>query len=692
MNRLAHESSPYLRQHAENPVDWYPWGEEAFARARAEDRPIFLSVGYSTCHWCHVMAHESFEDPDIAALLNEAFVCIKVDREERPDIDSVYMAFTQALTGEGGWPMTVFLTPDLEPFYAGTYFPPDDQWGNPGLPRLIDSIREAWLADRSRVLESAATITARMREASARVALRGGTIAPEAPARVVAALRGVYDAGWGGFGGAPKFPNATLLEFLLMHHARAGRSGGEATAPAALEMVTHTLRRMAAGGIYDHLGGGFHRYSVDGHWVVPHFEKMLYDNAMLARLYLHAWQATGDPLFARVARETLDYLLREMLDDGGGFYTAQDADSEEIEGRFFAWTVDEIDAALGPADGALCRAVFAVTDFGNFEDPHHPEFLGANVFTRPRPLAEIAAEQGLNPAALERRVDELLARLFAAREQRVHPGRDDKVLTSWNGLALSACAEAARILDEPRYREAAVRNAAFVRERLWDGARLRHVYRDGVATVDGLLEDYAAYGLGLVDLYRATGDLSLLAWAGELLAAAVERFHDDEAGGFFEAPLDRAGLILRQKPLVDTPTPSGNGAIALLAAWLGRYTGRADWEALAGEVIALATGQFERSATGFGTVLQALELVLAPPREIAIVGTPEARAPFERELARHFLPAALIAPAGNGGGLPVLAGRDVPAGAAAAYVCERTVCDLPARTVEAFREQLAGLA
>ncbi|MEX2446476.1 MAG: thioredoxin domain-containing protein [Dehalococcoidia bacterium] len=688
MNRLAQETSPYLRQHAENPVDWYPWGDDAFARARTEGKPILLSIGYSTCHWCHVMAHESFENPEIAATMNEHFVNIKVDREERPDVDSVYMAVTQALTGQGGWPMTVFLTPDLEPFYAGTYFPPVDQYGRPGFPRLLESIRHAWAEDRTRVRESAATITSRMREATEQVAVRDGTISPDAPARVVEALRRTYDAEWGGFGGAPKFASATTLEFLLQHHAR---TGGDSETPDALEIATHTLRRVVEGGMYDHLGGGFARYSVDARWLVPHFEKMLYDNAQLARLYLHAWQATGEPLFARVARETLDYLLREMREPEGGFASAQDADSEGIEGKFFLWTAAEVDEVLGPDDGDLFRAVFGVTEEGNFEDPHHRDLTGRNVLSRRRPLAEVAAERGLDAADLEARVDEMRARMYAVREQRIHPGRDDKVLTSWNGLVLSALAEGARILDEPRYREAALANAAFVRERMWDGRALRHTYRSGEAKVDGLLDDYAHYGLGLVDLYRATGDLEHLQWAGALLETAVDQFHDDEAGGFFEAPLDGEELILRQKPLFDTPTPSGNGAMALLATWLGRYTERGEWEALGTEVLALVSGQLERAPTGFGAALQALELMLAPRREVAIVGAPEARAPFERELARRFLPSTLIAPAPNGGGLPVLEGRDVDAGAVA-YVCEDMVCDLPARTVEALRGQLGEAA
>ena len=687
MNRLAHETSPYLRQHAENPVDWFPWGEEAFAKARAEQKPILLSIGYSTCHWCHVMAHESFEDETTAALMNEGFVSIKVDREERPDVDSVYMTFTQALTGQGGWPMTVFLTPDLEPFYAGTYFPPTDQHGRPAFPRLLINIRNAWKDKREQVLDSAASITKQIREASDRVAVRGGTLAPDVLTRVVEGLRAAYEPVAGGFGSAPKFPTTTVFEFLLWYHATVH----DEQEPSGLDMVAHTLTQMAHGGIYDHLGGGFARYSVDSEWLVPHFEKMLYDNAQLARVYLHAYQLTGDALFERIARETLDYLLREMHDGSGGFYAAQDADSEGIEGKFFVWTVEEIDEVLGSDDGALFRSVFGVTLEGNFTDPHHPELTGRNVLSQPHTLDEIATANGIDLLELTARVDDLREQMFVAREARVHPSRDDKVITAWNGLALSACAEAARILDDARYLEAAQGIAMFLRGTMWNGSSLRHVYgggpSGGAAKIDGQLDDYASVGLGAIDLYRATGDLGLIDWAADLLEAAIERFHDDEDGGFFESPSDGEELILRQKPFFDSPTPSGNGSMALLAAWLGRYLGRPEWEALSTEVVSLVASQLERAPTGFGATMQALVLALTPHLEVAIVGEAAARAPFEREMARHFLPTALLAPASNGGSLPVLAGRDAAQGAVA-YVCEDMVCDLPARDVETFRDQL----
>jgi uncharacterized protein len=686
-NRLAHETSPYLLQHAGNPVDWYPWGNEAFEKARAEGKPVLLSIGYSTCHWCHVMAHESFEDEAVAALMNERFVNIKVDREERPDVDSVYMTFTQAMTGQGGWPMTVFLTPDREPFYAGTYFPPDDAHGRPGFRRLLENIARAWSEDPARVAASASDATAKIRAALERQAVSTppDPVTPALAEQAVDRFRGAFDEQWGGFGRAPKFPSPGNLEFLLMYHARAGE---DRRGPNALEMALQTLRRMAAGGIYDHLGGGFSRYSVDAQWLVPHFEKMLYDNAQLVRVYLHAWQLTGEPRFERVVRETLAYLEREMLAPEGGLYSAQDADSEGIEGKFFVWTPDEVEAALGD-DAALFNAVFNVTYGGNFEDPHHPEFGRRTVLSRPRPLATVARDFGMAEPELETKVEEMRARMFEVREQRVHPGRDDKVLTSWNGLALAALAEGGRILGDEHYLDLARRNAAFVRERLWsDDGRLLHSYKDGVAKIDGLLEDYVYYGLGLVDLYRATGDLAHLEWARALFEVARERFHDPQGGGFFEAPADGETLILRQKPLFDAATPSGNGAMALLGFWLGRYYGRREWEEITAEVLALVQPQLTVAVSGFGSIVQAVELTLAPRREIAVVGSPGARAPLERELAQRYLPAALLAPAAAANGLPVLEGRDVTDGAAA-FVCEDMVCELPARTPEELAAQLA---
>ena len=694
-NRLAGETSPYLLQHAGNPVDWYPWGEEAFAKAREEDKPILLSVGYSSCHWCHVMAHESFESEEIAALMNDGFVSIKVDREERPDIDAVYMAATQALAGQGGWPMTVFLTPERKPFYAGTYFPPEDGFGRPGFPRLLESIRHAWEHDRDGLLATADAVTERLREAAGQAGGGDGRVTLELPAQAVAVFRAAFDPRWGGFSAAPKFPSPGNLEFLLMHHARAERAGaGAVEHPGALEMALRTLRGMARGGIYDQLGGGFARYSVDGQWLVPHFEKMLYDNAQLVRSYLHAYQLTGERLFERTARETLGYLMREMLDDEGGFYSAQDADSEGIEGTFFLWTVEQVQEVLGPfgdGDVQLFNTYFGVTAAGNFQDPHHPELIGRNVLSVPREPEAVAGDLGMGVEELEAKLAGLREAAFDARERRVRPGLDDKVLTSWNGLALAAFAEAARVLgdspDGARYLAVAKRNAAFVRERLWRDGALLHSYKHGVAKIDGMLEDYACYGLGLIELYRATGDLDALTWATELFEVILARFHDEERGGFFDTPVDGEPLLLRQKSFFDAATPSGNGAAALLAIWLGRYYDRREWEQFGREVVAQVEGQLLAAPSGFGAIWQAVELLLAPRREIAIVGEPARRDPLEREIARHFLPATVIAPASGGGGLPLLEGRELAEGATA-YVCEEMVCELPVTTPEELAAQL----
>ena len=684
-NHLADETSPYLLQHADNPVDWYPWGEEAFAKARAENKPVLLSVGYSSCHWCHVMAHESFEDEEIAALMNQGFVSIKVDREERPDIDGVYMAATQALTGQGGWPMTVFLTPDRKPFYAGTYFPPQDQHGRPGFPRLLRSIREAWEGDRERVVESADEIASKLRAATEVANSESGQVSEELPAQAVERFRAAFDPVFGGFGGAPKFPSPGNLEFLLAHHARVGDIGAE---PNALEMALHTLRRMARGGMYDHLGGGFARYSVDQRWLVPHFEKMLYDNAQLVRAYLHAHQITGEPAFERVARETLAYLMREMLDKEGGFYSAQDADSEGIEGKYFLWSLDQVKDVLGEADASIFNDYYGVTTGGNFQDPHHPELSGRNILSVPRDLEAVAQERAVSAEQLEARLAPLRAQMLEARERRVKPGLDDKVLSSWNGLVLAAFAEAARVLGDGQYLAVAEQNAAFVRDRLWRDGRLLHSYKDGVAKIDGLLEDYTYYALGLVELFRATGDLDHLRWAVELLEVAVARFHDEQRGGFFDVPDDGERLMLRQKTFLDAATPSGNGAAAMLAIWLGRYFDRSDWEDLGRETVAQVVGQLPAAPTAFGSIWQAIELLLSPRREVAIVGDAASRAPLERELARHFLPSTVIAPSSSGGGLPVLEGRD-PGDGGAAYVCENMVCRLPVSAPEELAEQLS---
>ncbi len=686
VNRLAKEISPYLLQHAGNPVDWYPWGEEAFAAARELNRPILLSIGYSSCHWCHVMAHESFEDPGVAAQMNRWFVNIKVDREERPDVDSVYMTAVQALTGQGGWPLTVFLTPRGEPFFGGTYFPPRDGFGRPGFPRVLEALHEAWENERERILESAGEIAGRLRDGVQRRPARGPEISGELPRQAVASLREAFDPMWGGFGGAPKFPSPGVLDFLLAYHVREGNERDE----GALEMVLHTLDRQAAGGIYDQLGGGFARYSVDQKWLVPHFEKMLYDNAQLARVYLHAFQLTGDPRHESVVRETLDYLLREMRDPAGGFYSAQDADSEGVEGKYYVWTLAEVEAALGE-DALFFATAFGVSPGGNFIDPHHPELEGRSVLSRAVSVRDLATQFGLEPAEAATKLERLRARMLSERIRRVPPGLDDKVLVSWNGLALAAFAEAARVLDDEVFRGAAEANAAFVREHLWSEGRLLHTWRAGAARVAGMLDDYALYGLGLVELFKLTGSVEHIAWARELFEVMLREFRDPRPGGFFETPSDGEVLLFRPKPAFDSATPSGNGAAALLALWLSRYYVVPEWEEVAREALAVAGEGLVAAPAGFGTMLQGAEFLLTAPHELVVLGDAAARRPFEREAASRYLPWLAIAPTGGGGGLPLFEGRE-DASRPMACLCEERSCRIPARTAAVLAAQLEEMA
>ncbi|MGH2631965.1 MAG: thioredoxin domain-containing protein, partial [Tepidiformaceae bacterium] len=624
------------------------------------------------------------EDPAVAALMNRYFVNIKVDREERPDIDSVYMTAVQALTGQGGWPMTVFMAPDGRPFYAGTYFPPDDGYGRPGFPRVLEVLHDKWTKERAEILESAASITAHLQKASERPAPGVIALTHELGHEAAAVFAGNFDAKWGGFGMAPKFPGPANLEFLLAYGSRVGEAEQRKTEPIA--MVLQTLDAMANGGMYDQLGGGFARYSVDERWLVPHFEKMLYDNAQLARVYLHAFQVTREERFERVARETLDYLEREMLDAEGGFYAAQDADSEGIEGKYFVWTKAEVEAVAG-ADAKLACAWFGVTAEGNFTDPHHAELTGRNVLTAWAEVVPMAERFGLSEAGLANKVAEIRAKLLAARGERIPPGLDDKQLTSWNGLAVAAFAEAARVLGDGRYRQIAECNAAFVRAKLWQEGRLLHTYKAGRASVEGLLEDYAYYGLGLVELFKLTGEMPSLDWARELFECILEGFHDDAGGGFFEAGVGGEQLLVRQKPLFDAASPSGNGAAALLGMWLGRYYGNREWEGFVQEVVGLVSDHLAQAASGFGTLLQGIEFALAPRREVAIVGQLDVRSALEREVAREYRPWLVVAPSSGEGGLPLFEGRAVESGALA-YVCEDMACQLPVADAGALREQL----
>jgi uncharacterized protein len=638
-NHLAAETSPYLLQHKDNPVDWYPWGEAALARAQDEDRAILLSIGYSACHWCHVMERESFEDPETARLMNDLFVCIKLDREERPDIDSIYMEACQAMTGSGGWPLNVFLTPEHVPIYAGTYFPPRARMGMPSWRDVLQAVAQAWDEKRDEIRAGGGRIAERLRG--------GAALRPsEEPLQTglldsaVDGLRSQFDPANGGFGGAPKFPPASALEFLMRR--------GE------LEMVTQTLRAMASGGMYDQVGGGFARYSVDAYWLVPHFEKMLYDNALLSRAYLHGWQVTGEPLFRRVTEDTLDWALREMRAPEGGFFSALDADSEGVEGKFYVWSIDELRAALaGEPDADEAIAWFGATDRGNFE--------GANIPVR-------------GPGEPER-LDEWRRRLYEVRSKRVWPGLDDKRLTSWNALMIAALAEAGAVLERADYLAAASQAADFVLESLRDDqGRLLRTWKDGRGRLNAYLEDHAFLLEALLTLYESSFDPRWFGAARDLADTMIERFGDEENGGFFETSADHERLLTRRKDLEDHPIPSGNASAAYGLLRLGALTGDHRYEERAVGVLALLHELAGQHPQAFAHLLQALDFHLSPVREVALVG--DDLEPFERVVRGAFRPHLVVA-GGAPDGVPLLADRGPVDGQAAAYVCERFACKAP---------------
>ena len=654
-NRLAASTSLYLRQHADNPVDWFEWGDDAFAEARRRDVPILLSVGYSACHWCHVMAHESFEDDTVAALMNEHFVNVKVDREERPDVDAVYMEATTAMTGHGGWPMTCLLTPDGAPFYCGTYFPRDH------FVRLVEAIGQAWAQDRDEVLATGQRIVDALAAQSS--ALTGGASVPSADDLDAAAdgLIGQVDGEHGGFGTAPKFPPAMVLEFLLRACARKGDDRWST-------MAGRTLDAMARGGIYDQLGGGFARYSVDAQWVVPHFEKMLYDNALLLRAYLHRWRVDGSPLAERVARETADFLLRDLRTPEGGFAAALDADTEGVEGLTYVWTPAQLAEVLGPPDAAVAATVFGVTAEGTFEH-------GASTLQLPAdPDPDVLAD--------------LRARLFAARSLRPQPARDDKVVTAWNGLAIAALAEAGVLLGERDYLEAAVRCGELLRDvHLVDG-RLRRASRDGTAgTAAGVAEDYGDLADGLLMLHQATGDASWLATAQDLLDTALARFAADD-GGFHDTADDAETLLRRPRDPSDNATPSGSSALAAALLSSAALTGQAAHREAAERALAVVGEVAVAQPRFFGWALAAAEAVAAGPVQVAIVGEP-ADGPLTGTAWRLRPPGAVVVTGEpDAPGQPLLADRPLVRGEAAAYVCRGMVCDLPVTDAAALAHQL----
>jgi hypothetical protein len=659
-NRLSQETSPYLLQHASNPVDWFPWGEEAHERARREDKPILLSVGYSACHWCHVMERESFENDPIAELMNESFVSVKVDREERPDVDEIYMNAVQMMTGSGGWPLTVFLTPELEPFYGGTYFPPEDRWGRPGFSTVLREIARVYREDRGRVEHTAKALTERLRGLSStppsRELLTRGLIAKGAREL---AMR--FDSRDGGFSPAPKFPPSGALSLLLRYHV-------SSRDPDALQMAELTLERMALGGMYDHLGGGFHRYSTDSRWLVPHFEKMLYDNALLASAYLEAYQLTANKEFARVARETLEWILREMQSEEGGYYSTQDADSEGAEGKFYVWSEDEVEALLGERAERFCRH-YDVTREGNWE--------GTNI------LNGLDREGGLG--AHDAELDECRRVLLEAREKRIRPGLDDKVLTSWNGLAIIAMARGYRILGEPKFLESARKAARFLERRLFESGRLLATYRAGRAKLKAYLDDHAFLLGGYVELFESDFDVHWLDGATGLASALKTLFLDDGVGGFFFTGSDHETLITRTKTGYDGAIPSGNAVAATYLQRLSEYSSDRDVSALAVGTLHAFFGQMERSPSAFCQMLIALDFYLSPRREIAVVGkdTGEALGRLWRKFAPNVVLAALD-PASDGAAtlqskLPLLAGKTAGPSPEKPrfYVCESYACQAP---------------
>jgi len=677
-NRLADTKSPYLLQHADNPVDWYPWGPEAFEKAANEDKPIFLSIGYATCHWCHVMEHESFEDPQVAALMNETFVNIKVDREERPDIDQVYMTVCQMMTGSGGWPLTIIMTPDKQPFYAATYIPRESRYGRVGMLDLIPRIEQVWQADRDKILDTTRQITAGLKKMETR--RTGGTLDPKAVDEAFRQFEGRYDAVNGGFGSAPKFPSPHNLIFLTRYWRATGNQ-------LALDMVARTLEHMRLGGIYDQVGFGFHRYSTDAGWLVPHFEKMLYDQAMLTMAFTEAWRATGNPVFETTVREIVTYVLRDMTSPEGAFYSAEDADSEGEEGLFYLWTLAEVEAVLGAEDTAFAAAVWNLSADGNFADEASGRQTGSNITHLSRNHAETAAALGLKREVFDTRLEKCRDRLFDARVKRIHPLKDDKVLADWNGLMAAAMAAAGQVFDEPEWITAAQRATSFVLgEMRDDDGRMLHRYRDGDASIPAFLDDYVFMTTAMLELFEATFDAHFLATAIELQRQTDALFADGERGGYYFSAADNEELLVRQKEIYDGAIPSGNSTAAANLVRLARLTGDSALEKSADRVIAAFASEVTGQPSAHTQLVSALQLRVGASLEIVIVGHPsgaDTRALIETAL-KPYLPnaAVLVVATGEGGDairklVPFTAAYETVDGSAAAYVCRNFECKLP---------------
>ena len=666
-NRLIHETSPYLLQHAYNPVDWHPWGEEALELARRGDKPILLSIGYSACHWCHVMERESFENEEIAEAMNRGFVNIKVDREERPDLDALYMMATQAIAGQGGWPMTVFLTPDQRPFYAGTYFPPEDRYGRPGFPRVLKAVTEYYETQRASLDQQTERIAQALQNAAALPASDEASNS-QTLNRAFWQLMAEHDKYEGGFGRAPKFPQPSKIELCLRHYKRTGDEN-------ALGMASATLLKMARGGLYDQLGGGFHRYSTDDRWLVPHFEKMLYDNALLPPLYLSAWQLTGEAEFADAARGCLEYALREMQDERGGFYSAEDADSEGVEGKFYVWTRAEVLELLGEEDGGLFCAYYDISEGGNWE--------GSSILNRPRGLEEAASTLGASTERLREAAARGRERLFEARERRIRPSLDDKILTSWNGLMISALSQGAFVLGEARYLEAAERAARFVLENMTREGLLLRSHRAGESKIDGFLEDYAYFTRGLIDLFHASQKMERLTEALEVARRMCALFWDEKDGAFFTTGSHQETLIARLKDSHDGATPSGNAVAAEALLRLSALTGDAELQEKGEAVLSAFAASMERAPSAHCEMLSALDMRLHPPKQIALVGRrgePALEEALSR-LGKAYLPGVVVAAFEEGEAPPLnlsfTAGKTRIDGKPAFYVCENYACKQP---------------
>ncbi len=681
-NRLVNETSPYLLQHAHNPVDWYPWGEEALAAAKEQDKPILLSIGYSACHWCHVMERESFENEEIAALMNKYFICIKVDREERPDLDQIYMNAVQMMTGSGGWPMTVFLTPDGIPFYGGTYFPPVDRYNMPGFPRVLIGVSEAYRNRRADIESTGQEILKELQSLN-NFRVTDEELSDAILRKAYHALAQRYDHRYGGFGRAPKFPQPMNLNFILQTYYRSRNE-------EALEILENTLDCMARGGIYDHLAGGFARYSTDEKWLVPHFEKMLYDNALLSSIYLQAYRLTGREQFRRVSVETLDWVMREMTDPSGGFYSTLDADSEGVEGKYYVWEKLEIERLLG-ADAASFSSYYGVTDEGNFED--------RNILHIPKPeqewLQQCAKHHSITVDELILLLDRSRQKLLKARAGRVRPGCDDKILTGWNALMIKAFAEAGRVLEHNAFTDAAVKAAQFVFNSCLKDEKLMHSYKNGEARFNGYLDDYAYLLEALIAVYEATFDEVWIEKAIWLADSMIELFWDSQDGGFFFTSCDHEDLITRTKDYSDNAVPSGNSVAATALLRLHLLTGNEEYQNKAVNVLRLVSKAMERFPGGFGQMLCALDLYLHPPVEVVVVGRRQSEDTKEllRAVYTWCKPNTIVVYGSPDESsklkLPLLEGREMLDGKATAYVCERSVCKQPVTTVEELRKQLS---